>query len=663
MKLFANPKRVVVNGVLAIAVLGGGAFAVQSTRADSTAAATTVQTETVAKGDVTSTVSASGNVVSSTDLSVSFQQSGRVTKVLVQEGDRVTVGQELAMLDDSKQKSAVTAAESSLASAKAKAAKTKDGLTSVERSQNTAQEEQSRVSVDAAKIALQNARETAETNLAALQASVDQANRNVLTSQAALDTAIAKEKADNDAAAESVENARKSLINAESNARRDNDTASANLVTSTTTRDDAQRQLDVNVANLTSAQTSFDVNAASYSTDLVKLVGRYTEDQTQCKIGVTSDGVVCANVAYLLQLAQAAQKQEATTQQAQSTLNTTTANIDATKAKGEQSIFSAQTSLTNAVNTQRTTKSSGESSVTNARNSVESAKEKAADAVRNQTSGKLKDQQTIRTQSAQVTSAERSLASQKAANAVKAKPATSDQIAADKSQVESAQNQLETAKENLTETVLRAPVAGVIANVNGALGDVAVGGTANAFLTITDPDTIKVKVGFSEADALRLSVGQNAKITLDSASERAFTGTVTGIDQTQTLVNNVVTYYADVDLVGDTAGVRTGMSASVEVIVAERKGVLTLPSRAVKGSAKTTTLRIQTPATDGAKEPVDTPTQVTVGLRGDERVEILSGLTEGAKVVVESSGSGGFPAGFTPPAGGPGGGGLGGGLG
>ncbi len=653
MKSLANPKRAAVNGVLAIAVLGTGMYAYTSTRSESVQIAAGPATETATMGDVVATVSASGNIISSTDLSVNFQQSGRVTSILVKRGDRVKAGQELATLDDAKQRSALESATSSLTSARAKAAKTLSGLSSAERAQYSAQEQQSRASLDASQVSLRNAEESAEANLPGLQAAVDQARRNVEVAQTSFDSAVAKQKADNDAADVSVENARESLSNAEENANRDNKSAANTLASSTKTRDDAQQQLDVYKSNLRVAQEKLDLNFASYSTSLVEVVGRYTDDQSLCKTSGPSDGVQCTNVAYLLQLAQTALKQESTLQQAQTTLDSSTLNVDATKAKGAQSVFSAQTNVTTALNNQRTTKTNGETSVSNARNSLDSAKDKEADAIRNQSTSQLKDQQAVRTQRASVANAERSLSSQKAANAVKLKPADRDQIANDEAQVASAENQLETAKKNLADTTLRAPVDGVVADLNGSIGDdVALGGSGKAFLTLTNPESIQVKVGFSEADALRLNVGQNAKITLDSAEDRVFTGTVTSIDQTQTLVSNVVTYYAYVDIVGDTSGVRPGMSASVEVVVAERKGVLSLPTRAVKGSGKTATLRVQEGATNGSKAPTDRPAQITVGLRGDERVEILSGLTEGAKVVLQSSsGAGGSLGNFTPPAG------------
>jgi membrane fusion protein, macrolide-specific efflux system len=322
-------------------------------------------------------------------------------------------------------------------------------------------------------------------------------------------------------------------------------------------------------------------------------------------------------------------------------------------------VFNARSSLTTAQNQQRTTKVAGESSITSAKNSLDSARERLTDALHNQSAGKLKDQQTIRNAEAQLASARRALESQRAGNAVKAKPATPDQLASDKASIESAENQLRTARKNLNDTVLKAPVAGIVANLGGNIGDdvSAAGGGAASFLTIANPASLKVNVGFSEADALRLQPGQLAKITMDSSADRAFTGKITSIDATQTIVNNVITYFADVSLIGDTTGLRIGMSGSVEVVVAERSDVLTLSTRAIRGNGTSATLRVVEPATDGA-EPVERPVQVQVGLRGDERVEIVGGLKAGDKVVVQSTGAGGLPGGFTPPAGGLGGGGL-----
>lgn len=653
MKSLTNPKRAVANATLAIALLGSGFYAYRSTRSEAVQIAAGTATETATTGDVVATVSASGNFVSSTDLALQFQQSGRVKSILVKAGERVTAGQELATVEDAKQRSAVDAATSALRSAEAKAEKTISGLSSVERQQYLAQEQQSRAALNAAMVALQNAEQSAEANLPGLQAVVDQARRNVEVAQESFDAAVAKQKSDNDAAEVSVSNARQSLLNAEDNASRDNTTALANLTSATKNRDDAKQQLDVYISNLRTAQDRLDPNSASYPNSLLDLVGRYTDDQSLCKTSTPSDGVQCTNVAYLLQLAQTALKQESSLQQSQTTLDSSLLSVESTKARGAQSIFSAQTSLTTTVNNQKSIKTSGETTVSNARNALESAKEKQAEAVRNQTTSQLKDQQAIRTQRASVTNADRSLSSQRATNAVKLKPAERDQLASDRAQVASAENQLETAEKNLADTILRAPVDGVVASIDGSLGDdVGTGGSTKAFLTLTNPESVQVKVGFSEADALRLVVGQNAKVTLDSAEERVFTGTIASIDQTQTLVSNVVTYYAYVDIVGDTSGVRPGMSASVEVIVAERKGVLSLSTRAVKGSGKSATLRVQDSPADGTREATDRPAQVTIGLRGDARVEILSGLTEGSKVVLpNASGAGGSLGNFTPPAG------------
>jgi multidrug efflux pump subunit AcrA (membrane-fusion protein) len=123
------------------------------------------------------------------------------------------------------------------------------------------------------------------------------------------------------------------------------------------------------------------------------------------------------------------------------------------------------------------------------------------------------------------------------------------------------------------------------------------------------------------------------------------------------VTGNVVTYNVTVALDSTSPSVKVGMTASVDVTVAERTGVLVLPSTAVTGRGDTAIVTVR-PEVEAQPDEQRT---VTVGLRGDENVEIVSGLEVGDVVVTEasaavSSGLGG--AGFTQggPIGGGGGG-------
>ena len=164
---------------------------------------------------------------------------------------------------------------------------------------------------------------------------------------------------------------------------------------------------------------------------------------------------------------------------------------------------------------------------------------------------------------------------------------------------------------------------------------------------------LDVKVGFTETDAPNVHDGQAATITLDALPNQTFTGHVIALDTNSTLVSNVVTYYAKVAFNAPPAGVKPGMTASVNVVLQKVDDAVTLPTSAVSttGTAATVTVK--------AKGGSESSKQITIGLRGDNAVEIKSGLNVGDQVVITSAASTGTGTNL----GRFGGGGLGGGFG
>jgi macrolide-specific efflux system membrane fusion protein len=173
-----------------------------------------------------------------------------------------------------------------------------------------------------------------------------------------------------------------------------------------------------------------------------------------------------------------------------------------------------------------------------------------------------------------------------------------------------------------------------------------VSGGSGGFITLTDVSTLQVEARFSEADAARIRPGQVATITFDALGGREVQANVAAVDTLETVENNVVTYKVTLLLVRAEEEIKPGMTASIDVVVAERRGVLRLPTSAVSPREGQATVTVLEP--DG-----DTQTRtVRTGLKGDDDIEIISGLAEGDRVVLET-GAPGAP----PPAPGSGGGG------
>ena len=124
-----------------------------------------------------------------------------------------------------------------------------------------------------------------------------------------------------------------------------------------------------------------------------------------------------------------------------------------------------------------------------------------------------------------------------------------------------------------------------------------------------------------------MKVGQPATVTFSALPNVTASARVTAIALTSTVVSNVVTYDVTVNFDGRVGSVKPGMTASVAVTTAEADNVLTLPASAVPTTGTTGTVQVQQ---SNGKTVAKT---IGIGLRGDNSVEITSGLSVGDKVV------------------------------
>jgi hypothetical protein len=136
-------------------------------------------------------------------------------------------------------------------------------------------------------------------------------------------------------------------------------------------------------------------------------------------------------------------------------------------------------------------------------------------------------------------------------------------------------------------------------------------------------------VAFSESDVGKLKVGQTATVTPDALSGVELGAHVTAISPVGTTSSNVVSYNATLTLNQKDSSLKPGMSASAAVIVSQAQGI-TVPNAAVSGTGSLATVT----ALRNGKE---TQQQVAVGLRGDSRTQIVSGLSAGEQVVIKTT--------------------------
>jgi HlyD family secretion protein len=172
-----------------------------------------------------------------------------------------------------------------------------------------------------------------------------------------------------------------------------------------------------------------------------------------------------------------------------------------------------------------------------------------------------------------------------------------EQLTAAQYGVSSGRAALKEATENLTKTVICAPMDGTISMVAVKIGERVVGTSQMAgteIMRIADLSDMEVVVDVNENDILKLNSGNNAKIDIDACPGQLFEGIVTQIANSATnLYSNfeqVTTFEVRIGIKCDTtAGVtspstlpfRPGMSARVTIVTGQRADIVTVPIEAV----------------------------------------------------------------------------------
>ena len=149
---------------------------------------------------------------------------------------------------------------------------------------------------------------------------------------------------------------------------------------------------------------------------------------------------------------------------------------------------------------------------------------------------------------------------------------------------------LRAASDQLDKTVFHSPIDGVVTRLNVEEGENVVSGLMNqpgtVILTISDLSHMEVEVEIDETDIVDVEIGQLAEIDVEALVDTLLPGRVTEVGNSGLTsmagTQEEVTNFLVTVLVNEThAGLRPGMTATVEVVTAEHKDVLNVPIQAV----------------------------------------------------------------------------------
>ncbi len=183
---------------------------------------------------------------------------------------------------------------------------------------------------------------------------------------------------------------------------------------------------------------------------------------------------------------------------------------------------------------------------------------------------------------------------------------------------------------------LTAAFDGLLADVFVDPGDeVQIG--ANVF-ELVDDARLHVEATIDEADIGRVKVGQPATLRLDALPDHPIAGVVSKLDPTvRKDEKGARTLRIEVEVAdlarAVVAGVRPGMSANVDVRVAEKQDVLSLPTNVIIGRGTKRSVYL-------IDQGVARERSIQIGMSSWERTEVASGLAAGDRVVANLNAKG-----------------------
>jgi hypothetical protein len=152
--------------------------------------------------------------------------------------------------------------------------------------------------------------------------------------------------------------------------------------------------------------------------------------------------------------------------------------------------------------------------------------------------------------------------------------------------------------------------------------------TASGVLQLGSGTTLVLRAPFSQTGDVQLTTGQSASVTVDALPGLSFSGKVSSIETSTTLVGGVPEYYAEVTLSTSDPRLQGGQSGTVSVTIANATSVLTVPSTALfTGSNNATEVDVWSGGQAYA-------TAVNIGLVGNNLTQITSGLQADEQIVL-----------------------------
>jgi len=202
--------------------------------------------------------------------------------------------------------------------------------------------------------------------------------------------------------------------------------------------------------------------------------------------------------------------------------------------------------------------------------------------------------------------------------------------------VAQARANVERAEEELANATIKAPIRATVLTRDVEVGSpvssiLNLGANATLVMTLGDIEKVFVRGKVDEADIGRVRLNQAARITTESFPDRVFEGRVTQISPIGVDKDNVTTFEVKVSIDNPGKELKANMTANAEIILEQFQQSLLVPEAAIVYDAQRRAfVDVADPASKTGRKRVP----VKVGVGNGTKVQIVSGVTAGDKVVL-----------------------------
>lgn len=229
------------------------------------------------------------------------------------------------------------------------------------------------------------------------------------------------------------------------------------------------------------------------------------------------------------------------------------------------------------------------------------------------------------------------MAVNKQASALRSVAVSRAEMAKAKAQVAQSKAALERAEEDLRNSTITSPIDGLVLSKDVEVGNavssiLVLGSQATLLMTLGDVSDVYVLGKVDQADIGKVYVGQRARIVVESFKDRKLEGQVTKISPLGVEKDNVTTFEVRVSIHNPGNELKANMSANAEILLEEKKNVLLLPENAIVYD-KQRKASVDVP--DSGNEKGRRRVPITIGLSNGVKTELVSGLKDGEKVILQ----------------------------